>query len=75
MSGHGTALHPVSAFEVKRTRCLHPVQVWPDKTSDAALAHFARSGLGAHRVELAPSDNPFGAKFVVRTNELASLEV
>mmetsp|Transcript_2216 Transcript_2216/g.6220 ORF Transcript_2216/g.6220 Transcript_2216/m.6220 type:complete len:465 (+) Transcript_2216:768-2162(+) len=50
-------------------------QVWPDKTSDAALAHFARSGLGAHRVELAPSDNPFGAKFVVRTNELASLEV
>lgn len=50
-------------------------QVWLDKTSDAALTHFARSGLGAHRVELAPDTNPFGAKYMVRTNALAALEV
>ncbi len=49
-------------------------EVWPEKLSDDALAHFARSGLGAHRVELAPR-NAFGARYVVRTNALAVLEV
>ena len=56
-------------------------QQWADKTGDEALAHFCRSGLAAHRVELAPEDCPYldadgkPAKFVVRTNEMATLDV
>jgi len=58
-------------------------QSWPDKTSDEALAHFCRCGVAAHRTELATAaeqdkyTDASGnrAKFAVRTNGLAMLEV
>jgi len=73
------------AYVMNSTRFIYPEsrQRWPEKLTDQALTWFCVLGLGAHRLEVvtdamrksyaAAKLAPKSAKFVVRTNNLATL--